>query len=144
MTTANASGNWVVNLASPLPGTRGLRTMSTVPDNFTITGLAPPVVEADAPGDGKLYLTSEEGEVHVVAAGPEFESLAVNDMGSTLELQGCVAVGPASIVAARLSICQDCAAPLEITSTTARASSPARSAKFSASARPWTKPAMQI
>jgi outer membrane protein assembly factor BamB len=33
--------------------------------------------------DGKLYLTSEEGEVHVVAAGPEFERLAVNDMGET-------------------------------------------------------------
>jgi outer membrane protein assembly factor BamB len=33
--------------------------------------------------DGRLYLTSEEGEVHVVAAGPEFESLAVNDMGET-------------------------------------------------------------
>jgi len=33
--------------------------------------------------DGKLYLTSEEGEVHVVGAGPEFESLAVNEMGET-------------------------------------------------------------
>ena len=33
--------------------------------------------------DGKLYLTSEEGEVHVVTAGPQFELLAVNDLGAT-------------------------------------------------------------
>ena len=32
-------------------------------------------------GDGKLYYTSEMGEVHVVKAGPEFEVLAVNRMG---------------------------------------------------------------
>jgi hypothetical protein len=31
--------------------------------------------------DGKLYLTAETGEVHVVALGPEFEVLAVNDLG---------------------------------------------------------------
>jgi len=31
--------------------------------------------------DGKLYFTSEEGEVRVVKAGPKFELLAVNGMG---------------------------------------------------------------
>lgn len=31
--------------------------------------------------DGKIYCTSEEGTVHVVAAGPEFEVLAENPMG---------------------------------------------------------------
>ena len=32
---------------------------------------------------GKLYFTSEEGQVHVLKAGAEFEVLAVNDMGET-------------------------------------------------------------
>ncbi|TDJ67486.1 MAG: pyrrolo-quinoline quinone [Planctomycetota bacterium] len=31
--------------------------------------------------DGKLYLTSEEGVIHVMKLGPEFELLAQNDMG---------------------------------------------------------------
>lgn len=31
--------------------------------------------------DGRLYFTGESGEVHVVAAGREFELLAVNDLG---------------------------------------------------------------
>jgi hypothetical protein len=31
--------------------------------------------------DGKLYFTSEEGDVRVVRAGPKFELLAVNHMG---------------------------------------------------------------
>ncbi len=29
-------------------------------------------------GDGKIYCTSEEGDVHVIAAGPEYRKLAVN------------------------------------------------------------------
>lgn len=37
---------------------------------------------AVAAGDA-LYFTSEDGEVHVVRAGPEFEVLAVNDLGET-------------------------------------------------------------
>ncbi len=49
-----------------------------------------------------------------------------------------------SIVSARWSICQDWAAPCEITSTTRFPSSPARSAKARPSARPSTSPAMQI
>jgi outer membrane protein assembly factor BamB len=32
-------------------------------------------------GDGKLYFTSEEGDVYVVKAGPEFELLAKNALG---------------------------------------------------------------
>jgi len=31
--------------------------------------------------DGKLYFTSEEGDVYVVKAGPEFEQLAKNPLG---------------------------------------------------------------
>jgi outer membrane protein assembly factor BamB len=30
---------------------------------------------------GRLYFTTEQGEVRVVKAGPKFELLAVNDMG---------------------------------------------------------------
>lgn len=36
---ANAGGNWSATLPAPLQGGQGLRTMSTVPDDFTITGL---------------------------------------------------------------------------------------------------------
>ena len=50
----------------------------------------------------------------------------------------------AAIVRARLSICQLCAAPLPITSTTSSTSRPARWAKLTPSASPWTTPAMQI
>ena len=32
-------------------------------------------------GDGKVYFTSKEGVIRVVAAGPEFRLLAENDMG---------------------------------------------------------------
>lgn len=32
-------------------------------------------------GDAKLYFTGEEGEVHVVKAGPKYELLATNSMG---------------------------------------------------------------
>ena len=31
--------------------------------------------------DGKLYLTSEDGEILVIAAGREFQKLATNSMG---------------------------------------------------------------
>jgi outer membrane protein assembly factor BamB len=31
--------------------------------------------------DGKLYITSEDGQVHVIKAGREFQSLAVNPLG---------------------------------------------------------------
>jgi outer membrane protein assembly factor BamB len=34
-------------------------------------------------GDGKIYLTSETGEVHVVKAGPAYELLATNEMDET-------------------------------------------------------------
>lgn len=37
--TADGSGNWTATLPAPLEGGQGLRTMSTVPDDFTITGL---------------------------------------------------------------------------------------------------------
>ena len=51
---------------------------------------------------------------------------------------------PSSIVGQRLTICQLCAAPPEIASNTLSGSSPAGWAKWIASERPWTTPAMQI
>ena len=33
--------------------------------------------------DGLIYFSAEDGEVHVVAAGPEFEKVATNDLGET-------------------------------------------------------------
>ena len=50
---------------------------------------------------------------------------------------------PAHMVAARLSICQDWAAPWEITSMTLSMSSPAFRPKFMPSDRPCSRPAMQ-
>jgi hypothetical protein len=32
--------------------------------------------------DGKLYFTSEEGVIHIVAAGPDFKQVASNEMGA--------------------------------------------------------------
>lgn len=34
-------------------------------------------------GDGKLYYTSEEGQVYVLKAGPTFEQLAINALGAS-------------------------------------------------------------
>jgi len=34
--------------------------------------------------DGKLYLTSEDGDVAVVKAGPKYELLATNQMGQVI------------------------------------------------------------
>jgi outer membrane protein assembly factor BamB len=34
--------------------------------------------------DGKLYLSSEDGDVHVIRTGPKFEVLATNPMGQPL------------------------------------------------------------
>ena len=43
--------------------------------------------------DGKLYFASEEGEVHVIKAGPEFERLAVNVLGETFMSSPAVSEG---------------------------------------------------
>ena len=51
---------------------------------------------------------------------------------------------PSLIVFQRFSICHDCAAPFEIVSMTVATSRPALRAKFSASARPCTTPAIAI
>ena len=34
--------------------------------------------------DGRIYLTSESGDVHIVKAGPKYEHLGVNAMGEYL------------------------------------------------------------
>jgi outer membrane protein assembly factor BamB len=44
----------------------------------TATFAASPVA-----GDGKVYLTKDDGTVHVLRAGPEYEVLAENDLGET-------------------------------------------------------------
>ncbi|MFZ2446849.1 MAG: hypothetical protein WAW37_10860 [Syntrophobacteraceae bacterium] len=38
-TTANGSGNWSISMAAALAAGKGVRTMSTVPDPFTVAGL---------------------------------------------------------------------------------------------------------
>jgi outer membrane protein assembly factor BamB len=34
--------------------------------------------------DGKLYISSEDGDVHVIKAGPQYELLASNSIGEVL------------------------------------------------------------
>jgi outer membrane protein assembly factor BamB len=43
--------------------------------------------------DGKLYLTSEDGEIHVVKAGPKYEHLATNPMGEVCMATPAVSEG---------------------------------------------------
>lgn len=43
--------------------------------------------------DGKLYLSSEDGDVHVVRAGPKFEVIATNPMGQPLMATPAIAGG---------------------------------------------------
>lgn len=51
---------------------------------FTASGVA---------ADGKLYFTSEDGEVYVLKAGPEFEQLAVNSMAEVCMATPAIAEG---------------------------------------------------
>lgn len=48
------------------------RRLGTGRSGFTASGVA---------ADGKLYFTSEDGDVYVLRAGPEFEQLALNELG---------------------------------------------------------------
>ncbi len=41
-------------------------------------------ISALVAGDGKVYITSEDGDVYVVKAGDEFELLATNPLGETI------------------------------------------------------------
>ncbi|HRC85146.1 MAG TPA: hypothetical protein PK413_06015, partial [Thermoanaerobaculia bacterium] len=43
--------------------------------------------------DGKLYLSSEDGDVFVVRAGPTFELLATNPMGEALMATPAISEG---------------------------------------------------
>jgi outer membrane protein assembly factor BamB len=43
--------------------------------------------------DGRLYFTSEQGEVRVVKAGPRFELLAVNSMGDVCMATPAISAG---------------------------------------------------
>ena len=51
--------------------------------------------------DGKLYLPSEDGDILVVAAGPEFREIAVNSMGETLMTAPALSEGVMYVRAAR-------------------------------------------
>jgi outer membrane protein assembly factor BamB len=51
---------------------------------YTASGIA---------ADGKLYYPSEEGEIHVVKAGKEYELLAVNEMGEICMASPAVSAG---------------------------------------------------
>jgi outer membrane protein assembly factor BamB len=51
---------------------------------FTASGVA---------ADGKLYYTSEEGEIFVVQAGPEFKLLATNSMGEVCMASPAISEG---------------------------------------------------
>lgn len=42
---------------------------------------------------GRLYITSEEGETHVLALGPNYRSLAVNELGETVMATPAIADG---------------------------------------------------
>jgi outer membrane protein assembly factor BamB len=44
-------------------------------------GVGPSFTASPVAGDGKIYLTAESGKVVVVKAGPQFQTLAVNDLG---------------------------------------------------------------
>ena len=44
-------------------------------------------------GDGKVYCASEEGDVHVVAAGPEYRKLAVNRLGEQVMATPAISEG---------------------------------------------------
>lgn len=46
-----------------------------------IAGTSTPFTSSTVAADGKLYFTSEEGDVYVVKAGPAFELLATNPLG---------------------------------------------------------------
>lgn len=51
---------------------------------FTASGVA---------ADGKLYFTSESGQVYVVRAGPKFQLLATNDLGETCLATPAISAG---------------------------------------------------
>jgi outer membrane protein assembly factor BamB len=43
--------------------------------------------------DGKIYFAGEDGDVHVVRAGPKFEMLATNPMGEVLMASPAISEG---------------------------------------------------
>jgi hypothetical protein len=55
LVTADGSGNWTATLPAALEPGQGLRTMSTVPDNFTISGLHEGTTSSLSPLQGAKY-----------------------------------------------------------------------------------------
>lgn len=66
--------NGVITCWDAKTGEQHYRERLTAGVGYTASGVA---------ADGKLYYPSEEGDVHVVKAGKEYELLAVNAMGET-------------------------------------------------------------
>ncbi len=67
--------NGVITCWDARTGTQHYRERLTAGFGYTSSGVA---------ADGKLYYSSEEGDVHVVKAGPEFELLGVHEFGETV------------------------------------------------------------
>ena len=65
-------------------GERVYRERLTRGGNYTASPVA---------ADGKLYLSSEDGEVIIVKAGPQFERLAVNPMGEVIMATPAISEG---------------------------------------------------
>ena len=68
----------------PETGERVYRERLTRGGNYTASPVA---------ADGKLYFASEDGEVIVVKAGPQFERLAVNPMGEVIMASPAISEG---------------------------------------------------
>ncbi len=67
--------NGILNAYDLETGNRLYRKRIAVGANFSASSVA---------SDGKIYFLSEDGDVYVVKAGPEYELLAQNDMGEIL------------------------------------------------------------
>ncbi|MCR9246915.1 MAG: PQQ-binding-like beta-propeller repeat protein [bacterium] len=76
--------NGVVTCWDAKTGNQHYRQRLTAGMGYTSSGVA---------ADGKLYYSSEEGDVHVVKAGKEYELLAVNEFGETVMATPAVAHG---------------------------------------------------
>lgn len=77
--------NGVLSVFDARTGTRAYRErLGSGTTGFSASGVA---------ADGKLYFTSEEGEVYVIKAGEEFDLLAVNEMGETCMATPAISAG---------------------------------------------------
>ncbi len=76
--------NGVISCWDAKTGEKHFHHRLTAGVGYTASGIA---------ADGKLYYPSEEGDVHVVKAGTEYELLAVNELGETCMAAPAVSAG---------------------------------------------------